>query len=516
MTTPRRTRVLLGAAAGLLSAAAGFGAAALVSAALGDAPTPITAVGNRVVDRTPGALKDWAIETLGENDKPVLLAGIYATLALLAAVTGIIAWRSRRLALLLAAALGLVALGAALADPTQLVSTTEKVLPAIAAPVVSVGALAWFTRGWSTSHSSENPKPAGFDRRAFLAAALATGAVAATGFGASRLFGNAGAASRADVRLPRPSDAAGPVPGGAAFDVTGLTPYLTSTEDFYRVDTALQVPQIDAGRWKLRIHGLVERELELTFEDLLDMPLVERRITLTCVSNEVGGGYVGNATWLGVRLQDLLAKVGVSAAADAVRSTAVDGFTIGTPLDVLTDGRDALIAIGMNGQPLPLTHGFPARMVVPGLYGYVSATKWLVDLEVTRFEDFTAYWTDRGWDAQAPVKTASRIDVPRGFASVQGGSTLTVAGVAWAQHTGIERVEVRVDDGPWQRARLATEESKDTWRQWVYEWPTPTAAGTYTLEVRATDKSGYTQTPQRVPPRPNGATGWHSTTVTVT
>jgi hypothetical protein len=155
-------------------------------------------------------------------------------------------------------------------------------------------------------------------------------------------------------------------------------------------------------------------------------------------------------------------------------------------------------------------------MVVPGLYGYVSATKWLVDLEVTRFEDFTAYWTDRGWDAQAPIKTASRIDVPRGFASVPGGSTLTVAGVAWAQHTGIERVEVRVDDGPWQRARLATEESTDTWRQWVYEWPTPTEAGTYTLEVRATDKSGYTQTPQRVPPRPNGATGWHSATVTVT
>ena len=538
MTTSRRSRVLLGAVAGLLSAAAGVGAASLVSAASGNAPTPITAVGNRVVDRTPGALKDWAIETLGENDKPVLLAGIYGVIALLAAITGVLAWGSRPLALALTAGLGILGLAAALADPTQLVSSTEKLLPAIAALLVSAGMLAWFTRRWDTSPdhadaagtatravaptphddtlSSENPKPTGFDRRAFLAVALASGAVAVTGLGSSQAFGRAGAASRAEVRLRRPSDAAGPLPRGADLDVDGLTPYLTSNEDFYRVDTALQVPQIDAGDWTLRIHGLVDREIELTFEDLLEMPLVERRITLTCVSNQVGGDYAGNATWIGVRIKDLLGQVGVSSEADAVLSTAVDGFTIGTPLDALTDGRDALIAIGMNGQPLPLTHGFPARMVVPGLYGYVSATKWLVDMEVTRFEDFTAYWTDRGWDAQAPIKTASRIDVPRGFTDVQGGTALTVAGVAWAQHTGIERVEVRVDDGPWQQARLSTDDSNDTWRQWVYAWTTPTDPGTYTLEVRATDKSGYTQTPQRVPPRPNGATGWHSATVTVT
>jgi DMSO/TMAO reductase YedYZ molybdopterin-dependent catalytic subunit len=360
----------------------------------------------------------------------------------------------------------------------------------------------------------ENPKPPGFDRRAFLAAALASTAVAATGFSANKLFGQAGAESRASIRLPRPTDSAGPLPANADLGIPGLTPYLTSNADFYRVDTALQVPQIDANDWSLRIHGMVDRELELGFEDLVNMPLVERRITLTCVSNQVGGEYVGNATWLGVRIQDLLRQIGVSADADAVLSTAVDGFTIGTPLAALTDGRDAMIAIGMNGEPLPLTHGFPARMVVPGLYGYVSATKWIVDMEVTRFDEFTAYWTDRGWDAEAPIKTASRIDVPRGFAQVPTG-TVTVAGVAWAQHTGIAKVEVRVDDGPWQQTRLSDEATIDSWRQWLYEWDA-TETGPHTLEVRATDKSGYTQTPDRVPTRPNGATGWHNITVTVT
>ncbi len=552
--TTRRHWLLLGSIAGLLSAAAGVGAAHVVSALLGGAPTPITAVGARVIDLTPGPLKDWAIETLGENDKPALLAGIYTMLALLAAVTGLVAWRHRTVGLVMATGLGVIGLLAAAADPTLLVGSYAKTTPAVVALVVSVGMLAWFTTAVRSraeqikprardeqiyvmvaategtasggpdtrDHLSrphpmdrENPKPPGFDRRAFLAAALVSGAVAVTGFGASRLFGQAGAESRSAIRLPRPSDSAAALPGAAALGADGISPYITSNADFYRVDTALQVPQIDAGSWSLRIHGLVDEEIELSFEDLLAMPLVERRITLTCVSNEVGGEYVGNATWLGVRIQDLLAQVGVSADADAVKSTAVDGFTIGTPLEVLTDGRDALIAIGMNGEPLPLSHGFPARMVVPGLYGYVSATKWLVDLEITRFEDFTAYWTDRGWDAAAPIKTASRIDVPGGFARYGTGDTVTVAGVAWAQHTGIEKVEVRADEGPWQPARLAVEDTVDTWRQWVFEWDA-SEAGSHTLEVRATDKSGYAQTPRRVPPRPNGATGWHSVTITVT
>ena len=553
---------MLGAAAGLLSAAAGVGASLLVSVLAGGSPTPITAVGSRVIDATPGAVKDWAIRTLGTYDKPFLLGGIYFAIALLAALTGVIAWRSRRAALALTALLGVIGLAAAAADRTTLVNPLLKLLPALAAIAVSVGLLAWFTRGWSssrttseaTAHSdaepaavgggstaasktpapsdadtlpapaftirpmarpkaSENSAPAGFDRRAFLAAAMVGGAVAATGYGTSRVFGQLGARSRDAITLPSAADAVGPLPKGAALQVPGLSSYITPNKDFYRVDTALSVPQIDASTWTLKIHGLVDREVELSYQDLLDMPLVERRITLACVSNEVGGKYAGNATWLGVRTDDLLKELGIRDGADAVKSTSVDGMTIGTPLDALTDGRDSMIALGMNGEPLPLAHGFPARLVVPGLYGYVSATKWVVDLEVTRFADFSAYWTSRGFAEEAPIKLFSRVDVPRSFASLKQGKN-AVAGVAWAQNTGISKVEVRVDEGDWVEARLAEQDSIDTWRQWVYEWDAD--AGTHNIEVRATDTDGNPQTSRRVPPRPDGATGWHSVNVTVT
>jgi len=296
-------------------------------------------------------------------------------------------------------------------------------------------------------------------------------------------------------------------------DVPGISPYLTPNRTFYRVDTALRVPDVPVDSWRLRIHGMVEQELDLDFEDLLSRRLIERRITLTCVSNPVGGEYVGNATWIGVPVRELLAEAGVSADADAVKSTSADDMTIGTPLSALTDeNRDALLAVAMNGEPLPLEHGFPVRMVTPGLYGYVSATKWLVDLEVTRFADFEAYWTSRGYAAEAPIKTSSRIDVPRSFARVRAGR-VPVAGVAWSQDRGIASVEVRVDGGPWAEARLADEDNVDTWRQWVWDWAaTP---GNHTLEVRATDASGYTQTSERAPIAPDGSTGWHSVNVTV-
>jgi DMSO/TMAO reductase YedYZ molybdopterin-dependent catalytic subunit len=361
---------------------------------------------------------------------------------------------------------------------------------------------------------SSHPAPDGFDRRAFVAAVLASSAVAATGFGASRLLGDVGARSRESVTLPRPSQTA-PVlqPGMRLDDVRGITPYLTDNADFYRVDTALSVPQVDANSWRLRIHGLVDEEVELSFAELLDLPLVERRITIACVSNEVGGRYAGNATWLGVPLREVLVRAGVDPDADAVKSTSVDGMTIGTPLAALLDDREALLAVGMNGEPLPLEHGFPVRMVVPGLYGYVSATKWLAELEVTRFEEFSAYWTDRGYAEQAPIKTFSRIDVPASFAKLDAGTT-AVAGVAWAQEVGISRVEVSVDAGAWQQARLADEDNISTWRQWVYEWEAE--PGNHTIEVRATDRNGDTQTSRRVTPRPDGATGWHSVNVSVT
>ncbi|MGH3317717.1 MAG: molybdopterin-dependent oxidoreductase, partial [Nocardioidaceae bacterium] len=329
---------------------------------------------------------------------------------------------------------------------------------------------------------------------------------------ASQALATTASQSRAGVSVPRPNSAAPPLPTGATFDIDGLTPHLSTNRDFYRVDTALVVPNVPVDTWRLRVHGMVERPLELTFPALLSRRLVERRITLTCVSNPVGGDLMDTTTWIGVPLADLLAEAGVRAGADAVKSTSADDMTIGTPLSALTDGRDALVAVAMGGEPLPLEHGFPARMVVPGLYGYVSATKWLVDLEVTRFADFRAYWTDRGYAAQAPIKTSSRIDVPRSFAQLAAGP-VTVAGLAWSQHRGIDSVEVRADDGPWQQATLAVQDNRDTWRQWRWTWDaTP---GTHQLQVRATDRTGRTQTPVREPIAPNGATGWHNVTVIV-
>jgi DMSO/TMAO reductase YedYZ molybdopterin-dependent catalytic subunit len=315
---------------------------------------------------------------------------------------------------------------------------------------------------------------------------------------------------RAGISLPRATDPAPRLARGADFGLRGLTPHVVSSDDFYRIDIALFPPRLNVDDWKLRVRGMVDKPFELTYRELLAMPLVERRVTLACVSNPVGGEYIGNATWLGVRLADVLERAGVKAGADAVQSRGADGITIGTPLAALTDGRDALLAIGMNGKPLPVKHGFPVRMVVPGLYGYVSATKWLSELEVTRFADFTAYWTQRGWAPEGPVKTGCRIDLPGD--SVKAGD-VTVAGVAWAQHRGIGKVEVRVDDGPWQTAELATEDTIDTWRQWRWTWPA--SRGTHRLEARATDLAGATQTGRVVDVAPDGATGYPSVEVHV-
>ena len=292
----------------------------------------------------------------------------------------------------------------------------------------------------------------------------------------------------------------------------GVGPFLTPNPDFYRVDTALFVPAIDAETWTLRVHGMVDRDLTLDLDELLARPMIERDITIACVSNEVGGRYVGNARWIGAPLTDLLQEAGVHADASQIVSRSADGFTIGTPTAVVLDGRDAMLAVSMNGEPLPLEHGFPVRMIVPGLYGYVSAMKWLVDLELTTLDAYDAYWIQRGWAKEAPVKTQSRIDTPASRAALAPG-VVPVAGVAWAQHRGIERVEVRVDDGPWEVAELGAEDTVDTWRQWVYRWNA--TSGPHTLAVRATDGDGATQTTDRVPPFPDGATGHHTITVEV-
>jgi DMSO/TMAO reductase YedYZ molybdopterin-dependent catalytic subunit len=518
---PTSTRLALGGLAGLLAGAAAVGASEAVAALLAGVTSPLLAVGNRVVDATPRPLKEFAIETFGENDKPVLIGSVVVTVALLAVLAGVLGVRRPRVAVGAFLALSVVAAVAALGDRSATAGPLPRLLPALALVAVGPPAVHWLLRrlsraGTLPGHVAGDDLPAGFDRRGFLQAALAVGAVAAAGGAVRQLFGgSAAAAQRADVALPRPGSPVGPLPSGASLDVPGITPHLTPNAQFYRVDTALRVPDVPVEGYTLRIHGMVDQELELTFEDLLARRMVERRITLTCVSNPVGGEYVGNATWLGIPVRDLLAEAGVRDGADAVKSTSADDMTIGTPLQPLTDpGRDALLAVGMNGEPLPLAHGFPVRMVVPGLYGYVSATKWLVDLEVTRFADFKAYWSTRGYSVKAPIKTASRIDVPKSFARVRAGTEVPVAGVAWSQDRGIKAVQVRVDGGTWQEARLADADSVDTWRQWVWMWK-PERGG-HQLEVRAVDETGYVQTSQRAAIAPNGATGWHSVNVTAT
>lgn len=356
---------------------------------------------------------------------------------------------------------------------------------------------------------------AGAQRRQVLRGIAITGGLALLSGVGGRLIGAQRrdvSGERAAIQLPEPSGPTVSLAPDADLKLPGLTPYLTSNSDFYRIDTALIVPQVSVDDWSLRIHGMVDHEIQLSWGDLAKRTPVETLVTLACVSNPVGGDLIGNASWRGYRLDELLAEAGPHPDADMVLSHSIDGFTAGSPLAVLTDGRDALLAVGMNGEPLPVAHGYPARLVVPGLYGYVSATKWVTELEITRFDRATAYWTRRGWSAYGPIKTGTRIDTPRARAKLQPGST-AIAGVAWAQHRGIRAVEVQIDNGPWQPARLSTEQSIDTWRQWVYDWnATP---GPHTIRARATDGTGETQTEARAPVVPDGATGYPSTTVTV-
>ncbi|MHB1874305.1 MAG: molybdopterin-dependent oxidoreductase, partial [Streptosporangiaceae bacterium] len=351
-------------------------------------------------------------------------------------------------------------------------------------------------------------------RRDFMLLGAATAGTAAAAYLGGRLLGERAsvAAAQRALHLPAAADAAPPVPAGASPRIPGLSSFITPNSAFYRVDTALVLPQIDPSNWQLRIHGMVRRELTLTFDDLLKRPLIEDYVTLACVSNPVGGPWVGNARWLGASLGALLREAGIRAGADQLFCTSVDGFTSGTPVVTAMDGRDALLAVGMNGAPLPVAHGFPVRTVVPGLYGYVSACKWITDIEVTTYASNVAYWAQRGWSAQAPIKTESRIDVPSGNATLRPGRT-TVAGVAWAQHKGIDAVEVRMNNGPWRRATLAPVPGIDCWRQWYLPWDaTP---GRHVIQARATDDTGYTQTGLVSPPEPSGATGYPTVVATV-
>ena len=344
-----------------------------------------------------------------------------------------------------------------------------------------------------------------------MGAGIAAGAGVVGGIGGRLLTSRrAVTAARNAVVLPPAVQTAPAVPTGA--QVEGAVSYVTSNADFYRIDTALYPPQIDPASWELRIHGMVRNPITITWEQLLQRPMVERYVTLACVSNEVGGDLIGNALWLGTPLKALLDEADPLPGADQVVARSSDGWTCGSPTSVLRDGRDALLAVGMNGKALPVPHGFPVRMVVPGLYGYVSACKWITEIELTRFSDFDAYWVPRGWSALGPIKTESRIDTPRDGAKRKAG-TVTVAGVAWAQHRGIKQVEVQVDGGAWAPATLAPAVSADTWVQWSYQWPA--TAGKHAVRVRATDSDGQIQPSTPAPPAPDGATGWHSVQVTV-
>ncbi|GAA2695685.1 molybdopterin-dependent oxidoreductase [Streptomyces lunalinharesii] len=513
----------LGALSGLVAGYAALAMAELVSVAVRPEASPVTAVGGAAIDQTPAGVKDWAIRNFGTNDKLILQLGVLSVLALFAIVLGVLAPRFRKGAS--AGVLGFGIVGALAAtgrpDSTGVIDAIPSVVGALVATMV-LYVLAGLLTAPGQSVPPRSPGSA-VDRRSFVVG-IAGVAAASTGIGALGLRLNAAgvkeaAASRATVKLPAPASPAPQLPRGVDLKLPGLSPFTTANRDFYRVDTALTVPRVDVGSWKLRLHGKgVSRPLTLGFQDLLRRPLFERHITMTCVSNEVGGSYVGTARWLGVRLADLLREAGVRAPsrggpADQLVARSVDGMTIGTPVETVMDGRDALLAVGMNGEPLPLEHGFPVRMLVPGLYGYVSACKWIQDIELTTFDAYDAYWVKRDWAAKAPIKTESRIDTPKPFATLKAGPVV-VAGVAWAQHKGVDRVEVRVDGGDWHQAELAAEGPVDTWRQWWWQWPAK--PGTHTLEVRATDRTGYTQTDARTRPIPNGASGWHSVVVTVT
>jgi DMSO/TMAO reductase YedYZ molybdopterin-dependent catalytic subunit len=376
---------------------------------------------------------------------------------------------------------------------------------ALAAPVASLLAGVFVFR-WL--HRAALSQGVSASRRQFLTVAIAAGVAGAVGqWAGSRK--NAGA-SRAAVGPLVAAQPAAPVPAGADFAKFGTPAFITPNSDFYRIDTALVVPQVPAEDWSLRIHGMVDRELAFSYADIRNRPLVERIITLCCVSNPVGGPYISTARFLGIDLAELLTEAGVQQGAEQLFSTSTDGFSAGTPVSTIMEpGRGAMLAIGMNGEPLPIEHGFPARLVVPGLYGYVSATKWVTDLELTTWDAKQSYWLQRGWSEQGPIKTESRIDASDGQAT---GGKVRVAGIAWAQHTGIDKVEVRVDSGPWQQAVLSTEVTTDTWRMWWAELPA--APGHHTATVRATDRSGYTQTDQLADVVPDGATGWHTITFT--
>ncbi|GAB3471157.1 molybdopterin-dependent oxidoreductase [Kineococcus endophyticus] len=499
---------LWGALCGVLSGGLTLGVGSLVASFLVRSSDPVLGVGQEFIARTPEWLKEWAIRQFGQSDKAVLLGSLYGTLVVFFVVLGLLARRHLRVALAGVTVLGVAAVGATLNRPD---ATALSWLPSTIGTVAGALALVLGTR--ALRRRGRGPAGGALSRRSVVLGGVAVVAAGSAGAGAAVTSSRSVAQARSKIVLPKPASPAPALPPGID-TVEGITPYVTSAKDFYRVDTALSVPQVDVSSWSLRIHGMVDREVSVTFEDLLAEDLVERWTTMTCVSNEVGGNLVGNARWLGVPLTLLLDRAGLDRDADMLLSRSSDGFTISTPVADATDGRDSMIAVGMNGEPLTDVHGFPARMLVPGLYGYVSACKWITEIEVTRFDRASAYWTDRGWAREAPIKTAVRIDVPASFGQVRSGATVPVAGVAWAQTRGISGVEVSVDSGPWRAAELLPSVGKNSWVQWTVGLD-GLEPGNHTLRARATDGTGQLQTEAVAKPIPDGSSGWPSKLFTV-
>ena len=533
-----RVRLAVGALLGLVTAGVALAVGQVAAIFTGQSSAPVYAVGSAAVNLTPAPVKEYAIAHFGENDKQMLILGILAILGVIAMLAGIMALRWFAAGAVLVALFGVTGIVAAL---QQADSTVTSVLPSALGAVVAIAALRLLVRLYQRTAETKTPRtprdpelqaqaqvqpkppPAGddampsggTDRRRFIAttAALAVGS-AASAYGANLIITRRYSvqAARAAVRIPKPAYPAPPIPAGVHPNVAGLSSFMTSNDDFYRVDTDLVLPQVRPDGWTLRIHGMVDHPLELSFADLLNRPLREHDMTVSCVSDPVGGPYVGTARWIGADVPALLRAAGVQRGADQLLAGSVDGMTIGTPLESVLDGRRAMLAVAMNGEPLPVAHGFPARMLIPGFYGYSSACKWVTDLYVTTFAQQTAYWVKRGYARIGTMKTQSRIDVPKPLARLSTGQ-VTVAGVAWATDRGIADVQVQVDQGPWQQARLAATDNPDTWRQWTYSWQA--TAGTHSIQVRAADDTGQYQTSVRADPIPSGASGWDSVVVTV-
>jgi DMSO/TMAO reductase YedYZ molybdopterin-dependent catalytic subunit len=504
------------AVAGAIAAGAALGVSELVTGVAGKGPSLVSAVGTEFIDRFAGSLKSLAVSLFGTNDKSALVVGIVIVSILLGALFGVIAaWRFW-IGAAGFAMFGAVGAWAYARDPfgSPAVAITAAVI-SVAVAVATLRLLLEVARPKPVEHvaAPQNPSVRRTPRRTFIvgAAALSAGAAASAALGRRLRSSEVVESARRTIRIPRPASVQA-VPATQPFTVPALSPYVTPNADFYRIDTALFAPAVDVDSWRLAVSGMVDEPFSIAYDELLSLASEERAVTLQCVSNEIGGSLVGNAVWQGVPLDVLLDRAGVQQGATQIVGRSVDRWTAGFPTELARDGRVAMVAYAMNGQPLPVAHGFPARLIVAGLYGYVSATKWLSKIELTTWDGFDGYWIPRGWAKEGPIKTASRIDVPRSGLTVPTGRT-AVAGVAWAPTRGIERVELQVDDEEWQACRLGDVASKNTWVQWLYEWDAK--PGDHVLTVRATDGNGQTQTSEIQPPAPDGATGWHSRRVRV-